>query len=105
MKMERAGNSFWLSIRNSLPIDSRMFSVPLTDHQWHQSAAMPTFGGGKACNHSPSAENPSIGWFPGAQPSLGQLAPWTLGSGMVALITQAKGHQVAVHEELIDNHS
>lgn len=32
MKMERAGNSFWLSIRNGLPIDSGMFSVSLTGH-------------------------------------------------------------------------
>lgn len=105
MKMERAGDSFWLSIRNSPPIDSRMFSVSLTDHQWHQSAVMPEFGGGKTCNHFPSAEIPSIGWFSRAQPSLGQLALWTLGSGMVALIPQVRGYQVAFHEDLIDNHS
>lgn len=101
----KGGQRFWLSTRNKFPVDSRMFSVSLTGHQWHQSAAMPAFGGGKACNHSPSAETPSIGWFSGAQPSLGQLAPWTLGSGMAALMTQVKGHQMAVHEELIDNHS
>lgn len=66
MKMERAGDSFWLSIRNSFRTDSRMFSVSLTGHQWQQSAVMPTLGGGKACNYLPSAGTPSIGWFSGA---------------------------------------
>lgn len=48
MKMERASDSFWLWIRNGLPINSQMFPVSLTGHQWKQSAAMPTFDGGTA---------------------------------------------------------
>lgn len=48
MKMERASDSFWLWIRNGLPINSQMFPVSLTGHQRQQSAVMPTFGGGTA---------------------------------------------------------
>lgn len=86
MKMERASDSFWLSIRNGFPINSQMFPVSLTGHQRQQSAVMPTFDGGTASNDFPSAERHSMGLFTRAQPSLGQPPLWTLGSGMFALV-------------------
>lgn len=53
MKMERAGDRVWLSIRNGFPIDSGMFSVSLTGHQRQQSAVMSALRGGKAYNDFP----------------------------------------------------
>lgn len=38
MKEDRAGDSFWLSIRNGLPVDSRMLPVALAGHQPQQNA-------------------------------------------------------------------
>lgn len=48
MKMERTGDSFWLSRRNCLLTDSQNFAVSLSGHQWKKhSAVISTFGGGK----------------------------------------------------------
>lgn len=56
MKMERASDTFWPSIRDGFPINSQMFPVSLTGHQRQQSAVMPKFGGGTASGGFPSAE-------------------------------------------------
>lgn len=64
MKMERAGDKFWLSIRDCFPIDSGMFSVSLTGHRRQQSAVMSALRGGKAYSDFPICRILPPGGFP-----------------------------------------